>query len=372
MKRLGLMAGKTDREMMARALELAARALGRTSPNPLVGAVVVKAGRIVGEGYHQRAGGAHAELIALKKASGSARGATLYVNLEPCAHYGRTPPCVKAIIEAGVGKVVAAMRDPNPLVRGRGFNALRRAGIEVEVGLGRAEAARLNEIFIHHARTGRPFVALKLAQSLDGKIAAGAGVRTAISSPPALRLAHRLRACHDAILIGVATAIADDPRLDVRLIKRARQPLRVVLDSSLCTPPAGRLVTSAARQPLLLFYDPACSSAGRSETLAAKGVLLEPLACGRDGLLPLVPVLERLAARGVASLLVEGGARVATSFLRQKLVNRLHLFIAPRLLGERGPLPGIGDLSSSQKGIELRELQCRFVGPDLYLTGLPE
>jgi len=363
-------AASIDRVMMARALELAARAEGRTSPNPLVGAVVARGSRIVGEGYHRRAGSSHAERFALKKSGGAARGATLYVNLEPCSHYGRTPPCVEAIIEAGVARVVAAMRDPNPLVRGRGFRALRRAGIIVEVGLLRRQAARLNEVFIHHVRTGRPFVSLKLAQTLDGKIASAPGVRTDISSASALRLAHRLRSRHDAILVGVSTAIADDPLLNVRHIPNARQPLRVVLDSSLRTPPEGRLARSAGPQPLLVFYDPAKAPPDRLEKLAGMGVGLAPLAADAEGLLPLGPVLDGLAARGVTSLLVEGGRRVAASFLQQGLVNRMHLFIAPRLLGEKDALQGIGDLPAGGKGIGLREIQRRFIGPDLYLTGL--
>jgi diaminohydroxyphosphoribosylaminopyrimidine deaminase/5-amino-6-(5-phosphoribosylamino)uracil reductase len=358
-----------ENRMMARALELAGRALGKTSPNPLVGAVLVKQGRKVGEGYHRYAGAPHAEIVALRKAGKKARGATLFVNLEPCFHHGRTPPCVDAIIRSGIRRVVAAMRDPNPLVRGRGINALRRAGIKVEVGLMRTEAGRLNEIFIHHITSGTPFVALKMAQSLDGAIASAPGVRTAITSSPALRLTHSLRSRHDAVMVGISTVLADDPLLNVRGVRGAKQPARVILDSQLNIPLDSRLVATAAQFPTLVLYDPVCSAKGRMAALAQKKVELAPVEGASGGILPPRAVLGVLAGRGITSVLIEGGKRVATSFLREEAVQRLHLFIAPLLMGEGGPLHCPGDLGQLSKRLRLRDLQRLFLGPDIYLTG---
>ena len=358
-----------ENRMMARALELAERAIGITSPNPLVGAVVVKGGFEVGEGYHRRAGAPHAEIVALRQAGKKARGATLFVNLEPCCHHGRTPPCVEAIITSGIGRVVVAMRDPNPLVRGRGINALRRAGIKVEVGLMRAEARRLNEIFIHHITTGMPFVALKLAQTLDGAIAAAPGMRTAITSSPALRLTHRLRSSYDAVMVGISTVLADDPLLNVRGVRGAKQPVRVILDSHLNIPPGSKLAATAGQFPTLVLYDPAGAAKQRMDALAQKKVELAPVEGASGGLLPPRGVLKILANRGITSVLIEGGKSVATSFLWKGTVQRLHLFIAPLLMGGAGPLHGLGDLGKLRKRLKLRDLERRFVGPDTYVTG---
>ena len=357
-----------ENRMMARALELAESASGRTSPNPLVGAVVVKDGRAVGEGCHRRAGAPHAEIVALRQAGKKARGAALFVNLEPCCHHGRTPPCVDAIIASGISRVVVAMRDPNPLVRGRGINALRRAGIEVEVGLMRERARRLNEIFIHHITAGTPFAALKLAQTLDGAIAAAPGVRTTITSSAALRLTHRLRSSYDAVLVGISTVLADDPMLNVRGVRNAKQPLRVVLDSCLNTPLESRLAATAGRFPTLVLYDPACSAKQRMDALARKGVGFAPVEKASGGILPPPEVLKTLAALGITSVLIEGGKRVATSFLKQETIQRLHLFIAPLLMGEGEPLHCPGELGELGNRLRLRDLERRFLGPDIYLT----
>ena len=358
-----------ENRMMARALELAERAIGRTSPNPRVGTVVVKDGSKVGEGYHSRAGAPHAEIVALRQAGKKARGATLFVNLEPCCHHGRTPPCVEAIIRSGIGRVVVAMRDPNPLVRGRGINALRRAGIKVEVGLMRTEASRLNEIFIHRITTGMPFVALKMAQTLNGAIAAAPGVRTAITSSPALRLTHRLRSRYDAVMVGISTVLADDPLLNVRGVRGAKQPVRVILDSHLNTPPGSKLAAAAEKFPALVLYDPAGAAKDRMDALAQKNVELAPVEGASGGLLPPQAVLKVLANRGITSVLIEGGKSVATSFLREGTVQRLHLFIAPLLMGGAGPLHGLEDLGKLRKKLRLRDLERRFVGPDIYVTG---
>jgi diaminohydroxyphosphoribosylaminopyrimidine deaminase/5-amino-6-(5-phosphoribosylamino)uracil reductase len=352
-----------DIRMLRRCLELAALGLGHTAPNPLVGSVVVAPdGTVVGEGYHAAYGQAHAERVALGRAGKLARGATLYVNLEPCSHTGRTPPCADAVIESGVARVVAAMCDPNPLVAGRGIRKLRRAGIAVEVGLLGAAARRLNEIFIHNITTKAPFIALKLAQSRDCKIAAAPGVRTQISGLESIHRAQLLRASHDSILVGVSTVLADNPLLNVRGIPGASQPLRVVLDPCLKTPPGSKLAATANEYPTLIFYDPARASEANVSTLEQAGIELEELRCGRDGLLPLGRVSEILAGRGVTSVLVEGGARVARSYLASGLVNRLHLFTAPVFLGA-GALDGIKDFG------KLRKPERESLGADSYLTG---
>jgi diaminohydroxyphosphoribosylaminopyrimidine deaminase / 5-amino-6-(5-phosphoribosylamino)uracil reductase len=356
-----------ERQMMARALELAVKAEGRTAPNPMVGAVVVKNSRVLAEGYHRAAGQDHAEVAALKRAGRKARGATLVVNLEPCSHQGRTPPCVDSLIAAGVSRVIVAMQDPNPLVRGRGIRKLRRAGIEVEVGLLGEQARRLNETFIHHAVTGLPFVSLKLAQSLDGKIAAGPGVRTSITAKQAQRLTHSLRARYSAIMVGAGTAVADDPLLNVRGLGEAPQPLRVVLDPSLRIGHDSRLVATAGSYPTLLFHDPALSERKKQSVLLDAGVQFAPLAGGAERLFSGQLVLKALAERGVTCVLIEGGRSVATSFLRDKLVQRLHLFISPMLFGEGRALQAIGELDLGT--LRLRTIERSLLGPDIYLTG---
>ncbi len=359
-----------EKRWMQRALELAARGRGRTSPNPMVGAVLVRDGRVVGEGWHHQAGQPHAEVLALQRAGRRARGAVMFMNLEPCSHFGRTPPCADALIEAGIERAVVAMRDPDPRVSGRGINRLRRAGITVEVGLLREAAAGLNEIFLHRVRSGRPFVSLKLAQSLDGAIAAGPGLRTGISSALSRRFAMRLRAWHDSILVGISTVLADDPLLNVRGVPGARQPLRVVLDSALRLPPGSRLASTACQFPTLALYDRTLVRPGRAAALEELGVQTCPVDGAADGLLPLSGVLDILASRGVCSVLVEGGRRVATAFLAERLVQRLHLFIAPFLYGEGGPLHGVGIVGvPGALPLGLTGSESRRIGPDLYITG---
>jgi len=356
-----------ERRIMARALELAALARGKTAPNPMVGAVLVKGSRVLAEGYHRAAGRDHAEAAAIKRAGRAARGATLVVNLEPCVHQGRTGPCVESIIAAGVARVVIAMQDPNPLVRGRGIRRLRSAGIQVEVGLLGEQARRLNEVFIHQVSTGLPFVSLKLAQSLDGKIAARPGLRTALTSSTAQRLTHRLRSEHSSVLIGVSTAVADDPLLNVRYGSGAPQPLRAVLDPTLRLGLESRLVATAAAYPTLVLHDPGRSSREKADALLRAAVRLIPVESGRDGLFPGRAVLAALAEQGATSVLIEGGRSVATGFLRQKLVQRLHLFISPLVFGESQALQAIGELGPAVLRLSGLERSC--LGPDTYLTG---
>ncbi len=357
-----------DNRMMERCLELAQKGMGRTAPNPMVGCVIVADGEIVGEGCHAAAGKPHAERVALRRAGGKATGATLYVNLEPCSHTGRTPPCADAVIAAGVSRVVAAMRDPNPRVRGRGIARLRCAGIEVDVGLLGPRARRLNEVFIHNVTTGTAFVSLKLAQTLDGKIAAGPGVRTPISGPGSLRLTHSLRAAHAAVMVGAATVLADDPLLNVRGIKNAPQPVRVVLDPALRMPPQCKLVATASSSPVLVVYDPGRAAVSARDALAGAGLELIGLEGRSDGLFDIRKVNELLYSRGITSVLIEGGRRLATSLLRESLAQRLHLFIAPILLGEESAVHGIGDLAAGGGELALREVEQRLIGQDFYLT----
>jgi diaminohydroxyphosphoribosylaminopyrimidine deaminase/5-amino-6-(5-phosphoribosylamino)uracil reductase len=325
--------------MMRRALALAARGLGETNPNPAVGCVVARGAQVVGEGFHERAGGPHAEVVALREAGPRARGATLYVTLEPCAHHGRTPPCAPLVRDSGVARVVAALRDPSPQVAGRGLALLRRAGVAVETGLRAGEAARLDERFLAGVRLGRPFVLLKAALTLDGRIATASGRSKWITDREQRRQARWLRRLHDAVLVGIGTALADDPLLLPS--PRTRRPfLRVVLDARLGLPAAGRLAgTATPRTPVLAL---SCApDPSRRRRLEAAGV--EVVEVGEDqGRVSLASALEALAARGVASLMVEGGGEVLGSFLAARLADQVALFRAPLLLGGRGSRPAFG------------------------------
>jgi diaminohydroxyphosphoribosylaminopyrimidine deaminase/5-amino-6-(5-phosphoribosylamino)uracil reductase len=337
--------------MMRRALALAARGLGETSPNPAVGCVVARGARVVGEGFHARAGGPHAEAVALRQAGSRARGATLYVTLEPCAHQGRTPPCAPLVRESGIARVVAAMRDPSPRVAGRGLSLLRRAGIAVEIGLLAGEAARLDERFLAWVRLGRPFVLLKAALTLDGRIATASLRSKWITSPAQRRQARWLRRQHDAVLVGVGTALLDDPLLLPS--PRTRRPfLRVVLDSRLRLPARGRLAGSAAPRTPVLALSCAPDPARRRE-LEAAGVEVVGVA-EEGGRVSLPAALAALGGRGVTSVMVEGGSEVLGSFLAARLVDQVALFRAPLLLGGRGSRPAFGGPDPLEIGEALR------------------
>ncbi|MDR7521157.1 MAG: bifunctional diaminohydroxyphosphoribosylaminopyrimidine deaminase/5-amino-6-(5-phosphoribosylamino)uracil reductase RibD [Armatimonadota bacterium] len=362
-----------DTRMMEEALALAQRAAGRTSPNPLVGALVVADGQVVGRGFHARAGAAHAEVVALREAGGRARGATLYVTLEPCCHAGRTGPCTEALINAGVRRVVAAMADPDPRVNGRGLARLREAGVDVAVGVLEARARRVNEFYVKHRRTGVPFVALKWAMSLDGKIAARRGSATAITGEAARRYAHELRNRYDAVLVGVQTVLADDPQLTCRLPADAqpapRNPLRIVVDSRLRTPPGARVVTGVADAPTLVATT-AAAPADRVEALRRAGV--EVLVQDHTGgPVDLRALMQTLGRRGLLSVLIEGGGTVNASALASGVVDKVIALIAPRLLGGAQaptPLDGPG-LNGVAGAIQLRDVQVRPLGEDLVVEG---
>ncbi len=355
---------------MRRALALAQR--GYTAPNPMVGAVIVKDGRIVGEGYHRRAGMPHAEIEALRRAGESARGATLYVTLEPCSHWGRTPPCADALIEAGVRCVYAAMQDPNPQVAGKGFEKLREAGIEVQVGVLEERARQLNEIFIKYHTTGMPFVTVKAAMSLDGKIATHTGDSKWITDEPARRLVHRLRARHDAVMVGIGTVLKDDPLLTVRL-PRLREPLhrlRVIVDSRLCCPEEAR-VLHVEDSPTLI----ATTEAAPSEKIARlreRGVEVEvlPADAGHVNLHELIRVL---AQRGVTGVLCEGGGTLIASLLAQRLVDKVVFFYAPRIIGGRdAPTAVEGEGYACIEGcLRLDRVHWRKVGRDMMVQAYP-
>ncbi len=357
-----------DAFWMNRALTLAAQGLGLTSPNPAVGAVLVRGGAIVGEGGHMRAGGPHAEAAALAAAGERARGATCYVTLEPCVHHGRTPPCADALVAAGVARVVVACRDPNPVVDGRGLERLRAAGLEVGLGVLDAEARGLNRAFFTRMSTGRPHVTLKSAMTADGKIAAADGTSRWITGETARQEAHRMRFVADAVLVGVGTVLRDDPELTVRLpAAPPKQPWRVVADSGLRTPPHARVLTAAdPGQAILACVAPA--PVERLATLRTRGARVLELPANGEGRVDLRALLLALAAMDVVSVLAEGGAELGAALLDAGLVDRIAFFLAPKLLGGRtapGPLGGPG--RALKEALSLTDLTYRQVGEDLLI-----
>ena len=362
-----------DERFMARALALAAKGINTTHPNPRVGCVVVSGGAVAGEGWHRTAGGEHAEIIALKQAGKRAQGATLYVTLEPCCHHGRTPPCADAVIAAGVSRAVIAMEDPNPLVDGGGVAALRRAGIAVTLGVGAQTARRLNRGFAKRLASGRPWVTLKMAASLDGKTALASGESQWITTEAARRDAHKLRAAGSAILTGVGTVLRDDPRMTARLDDLERQPLRVILDSHLSTPrrakilqPPGRvLIITAARGD-----DAARLSDDAKRLSDAGGGNVEVIACREHGgRVDLKQVMRELAAREINELLLEAGPRLSGGMLKAQLVDEVVVYLSPDLLGNdaRGmfDLPGLAAMTERRR---LKFRDVRRVGGDLRLS----
>ena len=343
-------------EHLTRAIELAARAQGRTSPNPLVGAVVVKDGRAIGEGFHAAAGEPHAERMALASCSEDPAGATMYVSLEPCAHHGRTPPCTEAIVEAGIRRVVIASDDPSNHANGRGLGILRDEGVAVEMVDGElAAAARLlNQPFRKHARTGRPLVVLKWAMTLDGKVATRTGDSKWISGEASRARAHRWRADADAVAVGIGTALADDPLLTARVEGVARQPRRVVFDAEGRLPLDGALVRSAADSPVIVVVSRAAS---RTHVQSLESAGLEVIvASGENESARVEAALDELGAREVQSLLVEGGPHLAGAFLDGELVDELRVFVAPVVAGGRQAKPaaegeGVAQIAEAARAI---------------------
>jgi diaminohydroxyphosphoribosylaminopyrimidine deaminase/5-amino-6-(5-phosphoribosylamino)uracil reductase len=370
-----------DRTAMLRALVLAERGLETTDPNPRVGCVVTQGESIVGEGWHERAGEPHAEVNALRAAGTRAVGATAYVTLEPCSHHGRTPPCVDALIAAKVARVVLALEDPNPRVSGRGAEALRRAGIVVASGLMAAEAAELNPGFLGRMRSGRPWVRVKLAMSLDGRTALANGASQWITGTAAREDVQHWRARSSAILTGIGTVLADDPRLDVRLPDvmggRARlQPLRVILDARLQTPPGARMLTTGGAVLIMTAAGQGGSEVERAAQLAERGAAIEEVPAPDPGAaagtgtprLSLPAVLDRLGAREINELWVEAGPRLAGAFLSQALVDELIIYIAPKLLGPQArPLVEIEELRDLRDARGFAIVETRQLGEDVRL-----
>jgi diaminohydroxyphosphoribosylaminopyrimidine deaminase/5-amino-6-(5-phosphoribosylamino)uracil reductase len=349
-----------DHEFMARALRLAARGLTTTTPNPRVGCVLVRDGAVIGEGWHERAGEPHAEVHALRQAGEAARGATAYVTLEPCSHFGRTPPCADALIAAGVQRVVAAMQDPNPRVAGEGLAKLAAAGIDTAWGLMDAEARELNVGFVARMTRGRPWLRLKVAASLDGRTALLNGQSQWITGPAARRDGHAWRARSCAILTGIGTVRDDDPSLTVRDVPCTRQPLRVVVDSRLETPPTAKVLAGGA----LVFC--AVEDARRAAALHARGAEIVALP-GADGRVDLAALLAELGRRGINEVLSEGGLRLNGALLAAGLADELLIYQAPILLGDQAQgmfgLPELTDLAGARK---LDVVERRVVGTDFF------
>jgi diaminohydroxyphosphoribosylaminopyrimidine deaminase/5-amino-6-(5-phosphoribosylamino)uracil reductase len=370
------MSSADDHRFMTRAIRLAARGLYTTHPNPRVGCVLVKQGEVVGEGYHRRAGEPHAERNALALAGDKARGATAYVSLEPCSHHGRTPPCSEGLIEAGVGRVVAAMQDPNPLVAGAGLRQLESAGIPVEVGLMQVQAEALNPGFIRRMRDGLPYVRAKLAMSLDGRTAMASGESQWITSAEARRDVHRLRARSSAIMTGVGTLLVDDPSLDVRLSPaeleldpdlETPRPLRVVLDPELATPTTARLLQLPG-ETLILCAE---SDTGLTAALEGAGARVVSVA-GNERRLDLKEVLRLLAGQQVNEVVLECGATLAGAMLEQGLIDELIVYLAPHIMGDGAR--GLFHLPALQRMADRHELQIddvRQIGRDIRITARP-
>jgi diaminohydroxyphosphoribosylaminopyrimidine deaminase / 5-amino-6-(5-phosphoribosylamino)uracil reductase len=359
-----------DLHFMKMALREAKKGAGRTSPNPLVGAVVVQQGEVVGKGYHQRAGTPHAEVHALRAAGTQAAGAVLYVTLEPCNHTGRTPPCTQAILQAGIRQVVVGMTDPNPRVTGGGCEFLAGQGIEVMAGVLADECLAINRPFIKHSATGLPWVIMKAGVSLDGRIATRAGHSGWITNQQSRQEVHRLRNQVDAILVGIGTALSDDPALTTRLAAgRGRDPLRVVIDAGLRLPPTARMLTQESAAATWIFCSPRAEAANRHR-LAAAGAVIKTIPETAAGQLDLRVLLTELGESDNNILLVEGGGGINGAFLQAGLVDEMYLFIAPCFLGADGvpvaDMPGAGKIADAPR---LQVTRTRRFGDDLLVVG---
>lgn len=356
----------TKQDYMRRALELARKGMGYTSPNPMVGCVVVKEGKIITEGYHEKYGAFHAERNALTRCEEDLTGAELYVTLEPCCHHGKTPPCTDIILERGIGKVYVGSMDPNPKVAGKGARILRDHGIEVETGLLEKECLALNEIFFHYITTGMPFVAMKYAMTLDGKIAAHTGDSKWVTGEEARQHVHRLRKQYHAILVGIGTVLADDPMLNCR-IENNVDPVRIVCDSKLRLPLTSQLVKTAKEIPTIVAY--ATADREKAEALRQAGV--ELIHAERDGQVDFEALMKELGQREIDSVLIEGGGAIHGTVLTSGLAKKVYCYVAPKLIGgrdARSPVEGDG-FSRMKEALPMTELEIRQLGEDLCISG---
>lgn len=362
------------KKFMKLALRLARQGAGRVSPNPLVGAVIVRGATVVGKGYHGRFGGPHAEINALRQAGSRANGATLYVTLEPCCHYGKTPPCTDAIINSGIAHVIVGMVDPNPAVSGKGIQKLRSAGIKVEIGILEEACRSLNEAFIKYITTKLPFVTLKAALTLDGNIATATGDSKWITCEQSRSLVHKIRTQVDAIMVGSGTVRADDPQLTVRLPrlpkKTVKNPLRIIVDEKLRIPLRSNVLKPELAKGTLIVTAPARANSRKARQIEAAGanILVVPL---KKGLIDLKSLMKKLAAMGIASLLLEGGSELNASALAEGLVDKIMFFYAPKIIGGRKAIHVVGG-SGVQKiadAIHVTALEVKRIGSDLLVTG---
>ena len=356
-----------DMDYMRLALDLAAKGRGWTNPNPMVGAVIVKDGRVIGEGYHHRCGGLHAEREAFANCTESPAGATLYVTLEPCCHHGRQPPCTDAILEAGIRRVVVGSWDPNPLVAGKGLAFLRAHGVEVEIGVLQAECDALNDVFFHYIRTKRPYVVMKYAMTLDGKIATRTGASRWITGEEARQQVHRDRHRYAAIMAGVGTVLTDDPLLTCRM-EGGRNPVRVICDTHLRTPLDSQLVRSARKVPTILAVGEAAPAQATPYRDAGCQVWTLP---ERDGHVDLSVLMERLGATEIDSVLLEGGGTLNWAALESGIVQRVQAYIAPKLFGgkdAKSPVAGLG-VELPAQAVKLKNTTVTQIGEDFLLEG---
>lgn len=359
-----------DEKWMRRALRLAEAGRGGTSPNPMVGAVLVRGGKAIGEGYHAKIGEAHAEIIALRQAGERARGAVLYLNLEPCTHFGRTPPCVPQVIKAGLKRAVIGMEDPNPLVNGKGIDALRKSGMDVRVGVLGKECRKLNEAFCKYILKKQPFVTLKVAATMDGKIATRDGDSKWISGEASRRLVHRLREQTDGVLVGIGTVLRDDPILTART-KKGKEPYRIVLDSRLKIPEDARVFEHSPSEVILVTTRSA--PAEKIERLEEKGIRIL-IIDSKEGRVDLRICLNKLGEIGLMSILVEGGSKINGSFLDEGLIDKFLLFLSPKCLGD-SRAPGIfggRGVSNLKEAVELKETKTKRIGEDIFVEGYLE
>ncbi len=356
-------------QYMRRAISLASRGSGFVSPNPLVGAVVVKDGKVIGQGWHKEFGGAHAEVNAINSASEPVDGAELYVNLEPCGHQGKTPPCTELIIRSGIKKVIVGMRDPNPLVNGKGISILRDHGIEVHSGILESECKKLNEIFIKFVTTRKPFVVFKYAMTLDGKIATVDNASRWITGEESRKIVHRLRQKMSSVMVGVNTVLFDDPMLNVRLAgKKPRQPLKIIADSSLRIPLEAKVLTNDPQLCLI-----ACTEkAGKNKINEIRRTGAQVFVCPeKDGRVDLAWLFAMLGAMDIDGILLEGGSELAFSVLKDGLADKVIAFIAPKILGGAKAPTAVGGegISAMEQAINLRDMKIRKVGNDFMIEG---